>query len=597
MLRDVRFLCHKEWNMILTPTSDNQQVIAELTRITGASHLLTDPAKTARYRKGFRSGQGEALAVVFPGTLLELWRVLEVCVAADKIILMQAANTGLTEGSTPNGNDYDRDIIIISTLRLDKLHLLGKGEQILAYPGTTLWQLERALKPLGREPHSVIGSSCIGASVMGGICNNSGGALVHRGPAYTEMALFAQIDETGRLRLVNHLGIDLGQTPEQILGRLDDDRIDPAAVRHDERQASDRHYIERVRDIEADSPARYNANPERLFEASGCAGKLAVFAVRLDTFEAEKRQEVFYIGTNQPDVLTRIRRHILANFQSLPVAGEYMHRDIYDIAERYGKDTFLMINKLGTDKMPFFFTTKGRTDAWLEKVPFIKPHFTDRVMQKLGGLFPGHLPPRMKSWRDKYEHHLLLKMAGDGIEEARSWLTAFFKDAEGDFFACTAEEGSKAFLHRFAAAGAAVRYHAVHADEVEDILALDIALRRNDTEWFEHLPPEIDSKLVHKLYYGHFFCHVFHQDYIVKKGVDVHALKEEMLALLRARGAQYPAEHNVGHLYEAPESLKQFYKANDPTNSMNPGIGKTPKQKYWGEPVRIAQTPTDSASR
>ncbi|MCQ4033895.1 hypothetical protein FK513_28190, partial [Klebsiella pneumoniae] len=44
-------------------------------------------------RKGFRSGQGEALAVVFPGTLLELWRVLNACVDADKIILMQAANT------------------------------------------------------------------------------------------------------------------------------------------------------------------------------------------------------------------------------------------------------------------------------------------------------------------------------------------------------------------------------------------------------------------------------------------------------------------------------------------------------------------------
>ncbi|MFP1591642.1 hypothetical protein ACLB1M_17295 [Escherichia coli] len=92
----------------------------------GHSHLLTDPAKTARYRKGFRSGQGDALAVVFPGSLLELWRVLKACVTADKIILMQAANTGLTEGSTPNGNDYDRDIVIISTLRLDKLHV-GKG--------------------------------------------------------------------------------------------------------------------------------------------------------------------------------------------------------------------------------------------------------------------------------------------------------------------------------------------------------------------------------------------------------------------------------------------------------------------------------------
>ncbi|EPY1222340.1 D-lactate dehydrogenase, partial [Citrobacter koseri] len=153
----------------------------------------------------------------------------------------------------------------------------------------------------------------------------------------------------------------------------------------------------------------------------------------------------------------------------------------------------------------------------------------------------------------------------------------------GDFFACTPEEGSKAFLHRFAAAGAAIRYQAVHADEVEDILALDIALRRNDTEWYEHLPPEIDNQLVHKLYYGHFMCYVFHQDYIVKKGVDAHALKEQMLELLRQRGAQYPAEHNVGHLYKAPETLARFYRENDPTNSMNPGIGKTSKLKFWKE--------------
>lgn len=172
-----------------TTHHDNHALLNELTRLVGHSHLLTDPAKTARYRKGFRSGQGEALAVVFPGSLLELWRVLSACVRADKIILMQAANTGLTEGSTPNGNDYDRDIVIISTLRLDKLQLLDNGEQVLAFPGTTLYSLEKALKPLGREPHSVIGSSCIGASVIGGICNNSGGALVQRGPAYTEMSL------------------------------------------------------------------------------------------------------------------------------------------------------------------------------------------------------------------------------------------------------------------------------------------------------------------------------------------------------------------------------------------------------------------------
>ncbi|VDZ89872.1 D-lactate dehydrogenase [Lelliottia amnigena] len=274
-------------------TQHHNAFINELSRLVGHSHLLTDPEKTARYRKGFRSGQGEALAVVFPGTLLDLWRVLAACVEADKIILMQAANTGLTEGSTPNGNDYDRDIVIISTLRLDKLHVLDKGEQVLAYPGTTLYSLEKALKPLGREPHSVIGSSCIGASVVGGICNNSGGSLVQRGPAYTEMSLYARIDENGKLTLVNHLGINLGVTPEQILSKLDDERVTDADVQHDGRHAHDHDYITRVRDIDADTPARYNADPDRLFESSGCAGKLAVFAVRLDTFPPRRNSRSF----------------------------------------------------------------------------------------------------------------------------------------------------------------------------------------------------------------------------------------------------------------------------------------------------------------
>lgn len=37
-------------------TTDNKAFLNELTRTVGHSHLLTEPAKTARYRKGFRSG-------------------------------------------------------------------------------------------------------------------------------------------------------------------------------------------------------------------------------------------------------------------------------------------------------------------------------------------------------------------------------------------------------------------------------------------------------------------------------------------------------------------------------------------------------------
>ncbi|SQJ25110.1 D-lactate dehydrogenase [Serratia rubidaea] len=563
--------------------SDQQAFISQLKQIVGGPQLLTDARSTERYRKGFRSGEGQALAVVFPTRLLQLWQVLQACVDADKVVIMQAANTGLTEGSTPSGNDYGRDVVIISTLRLDHIQVLAQGKQVVAFPGSTLNHLEKCLKPYDREPHSVIGSSCIGASVIGGVCNNSGGSLVKRGPAYTELALYAQLDADGQLRLVNHLGIQLGDTPEEILTRLEQGDYRPEDVEYGELRASDNEYAVRVRDVDADTPSRFNADKRRLYEASGCAGKLAVFAVRLDTFEKESREQVFYIGTNNTAVLTELRRHMLSQFENLPVAGEYMHRDIFDIAEVYGKDTFLMIDKLGTDQMPRFFTLKGKMDATFNKLPLLPHNLTDRVMQGLSHLAPSHLPKRIKEYRERFEHHLLLKMAGDGTDEAYAYLKQYFSEAEGDFFVCSAEEGKKAFLHRFAAAGAAVRYHAVHADKVEDILALDIALRRNDTDWFETLPPEIDSQLVHKLYYGHFMCHVFHQDYVVKKGVDCHQLKQQMLALLDQRGAEYPAEHNVGHLYQAKPDLQAFYRQADPTNSFNPGLGKTSKLKNWGE--------------
>jgi len=233
--------------------------------------------------------------------------------------------------------------------------------------------------------------------------------------------------------------------------------------------------------------------------------------------------------------------------------------------------------------MPWLFQLKGRIDATLNAWSWLPTQLSDRLMQRLSRLWPRHLPPRMQEYRDRYEHHLLLKMSGDGIDEASAYLARFFAQADGDYFTCTQDEGNKAFLHRFAAAGAAVRYHAVHSDKVEDILELDIALPRNETQWFETLPPEIDQQIVAKLYYGHFMCHVFHQDYIVRKGVDSHELKQQMLALLNQRGAEYPAEHNVGHLYQAKPPLAEFYRHIDPTNSFNPGIGQTSKLKHWCE--------------
>ncbi len=559
------------------------QLLQTLTDIVGAPYIITDPAKTEPYRQGYRFGEGRALAVVRPGTLLEQWKILQACVAADVIVLTQAANTGLTGGSTPDGNDYDRDIVIVNTMRMNIIRPINNNEQVVCLPGATLNQLELLLKPLGREPHSVIGSSCIGASVLGGVCNNSGGALVQRGPAYTEMALFAQLDENGELHLINHLGIDLGDTPEEILTNLQGHHYRQKDITPDAGKGHDHDYCNHVRQVDEPSAARFNADPARHYEASGCAGKLMVFAVRLDTFPLEKHTAVFYIGTNSTDELTAIRRAVLADFKNLPVSGEYIHRDAFDMAAVYGKDTFWVIKKFGTHRLPQLFDLKAKADRLGKKLGILPAHFSDKALQFASKYLPEHLPQSLRDYRNRFEHHLILKMGGEGVEEARAFLKDYFSGKSGAYFECSPEETQAAMLHRFAVASAAVRYRAVHDKEVEDIVALDIALRRNDNDWFEQLPPEIDSKISHKLYYGHFMCHVFHQDYIVKKGHDCQALEHEMLHLLDRRGAQYPAEHNVGHLYEAKPALKQFYRKLDPTNSFNPGIGKTSKKKHWAD--------------
>ena len=556
------------------------QVLDKLTDVLGAGNVQADPKKNEHYRMGWRSGGGSALAVVFPQTLLEIWRSLEICVQGNCIIIMQAAKTGLTEGSTPSGNDYDRPVVVINTLAINQLYLVNNNEQVIGLPGTTLHHLQSQLNAVNRAPHSVIGSSTLGASIIGGVSNNSGGALVKRGPAYTELALFAQINKHGQLVLVNHLDIELGDSPEEILTNLQTGNFDKTNLPDSDKLASDKEYIARVTDVDASTPSRFNADKRRLYEASGCAGKLAVFAVRLDTYPTAVEEKTFYIGSSSTQELAQLRRQILSSFQNTPEVGEYMHRDIFDVSAKYGKDTFLSIKHLGTNALPRLFSIKGAIDAKLNKWSWMPNYFTDKVMQIIANIFPKHLPKRMVEYRDRYEHHLIIKMSDAGIAEAQEFLQAFFATSKtGDYFECDAAESESAFLNRFAAAGAAIRYEVMHEQEVGEILALDIALPRNELEWFEVFPEEIAQHLEKKLYYGHFFCYVFHQDYILKKGSDAEQVKKMMLALLNERGAKYPAEHNVGHLYEAEPDLQNFYESLDPTNTFNPGIGKMPKHK------------------
>ena len=560
---------------------DISTIINEFKSVIGKKFVIIHKWQKEPFTNGWRYGNGDALVVLKPGNLLELWKSVNICISNDFIIIMQAANTGLTGGSTPYGNDYDRPVIIINTLRINDIQLINNAKQIIALSGSTLYDLENKLKPFHRDPHSVIGSTSIGASIVGGVCNNSGGSLVKRGPAYTELSLYAKINIDGKLELINELGINLGDDPETILSNLQNKNYSDQDITYNDKLASDDKYSKIVRGIDEDTPARYNSDKRLLYGASGSSGKLIVFALRMDTYPKPKTNKVFYLGTNNPDVFWQLRRDVLSKFKNLPTLGDYLHRDCYDAAKKYSKDNFIVIEKLGTSFLPTLFELKRNVDLIASKVKFLPEKFSDRLMQFISLLFPNHLPKRMEQFRDRFEHHWIVEMSDNGIEEAREYFDLFFRNNEGDFFECNKKEGRKASLHRFVSASAIGRYHALNNKEVGEMMSLDVAFPRNEKKWFEELPKVIDDQIEKKFYYGHLFCHVQHQNYILKKGVNAENLKKQLLETYNERGAEFPAEHNVGHEYQAKSSLINFYKSLDPTNTLNPGIGMSSKLKNW----------------
>ncbi|MCV5746095.1 D-lactate dehydrogenase, partial [Escherichia coli] len=64
------------------------------------------------------------------------------------------------------------------------------------------------------------------------------------------------------------------------------------------------------------------------------------------------------------------------------------------MAEKYGKDVFLSIDLLGTDKLPKMFALKAKVENFLERIPFVSKYLPDTILYYASKLFPQHLPER-----------------------------------------------------------------------------------------------------------------------------------------------------------------------------------------------------------
>ena len=86
--------------------------------------------------------------------------------------------------------------------------------------------------------------------------------------------------------------------------------------------------------------------------------------------------------------------------------------------------------------------------------------------------------------------------------------------------------------------------------------------------------------MFHKSHYGHFFCHVFHRDYIVSKGADAAGLKAELLQALDRQAPNIPPIiMSVTNMWRSP--LADVCRRLNPGNRLGPGSGHTSRKREW----------------
>ena len=143
-------------------------------------------------------------------------------------------------------------------------------------------------------------------------------------------------------------------------------------MEHDpNRAASDHDYKLRVREIDADTPGRFNADPARLFEASGSAGKVMTFAVRLDTFPKEAKPEHPTSGRTIRANSPKTAPHPIP-FRRSTGRGRVICTASLSTLRRNTARTLSSRSELGTAWLPTLFAIKGRFDAMAGGLAFCR---------------------------------------------------------------------------------------------------------------------------------------------------------------------------------------------------------------------------------
>jgi len=153
-------------------------LLLALKALVGVEQVFTSAEDTAAYTTDWRGRyQGDALAVVRPGSAEEAAEVVRLCAAAGVAIVPQGGNTGLCGGATPTGR---RAEVVVSLGRLNKVRGVDRDNNTLTVEaGCTLHEVQQAAAAAGRLfPLSLAAEGT--ATIGGNLSTNAGGVQVLR---------------------------------------------------------------------------------------------------------------------------------------------------------------------------------------------------------------------------------------------------------------------------------------------------------------------------------------------------------------------------------------------------------------------------------
>ena len=265
----------------------NPDLVAELKRIVGYDHVLTEPSLKAGFEADWTGRyRGEAVAVVRPGGPEEIAEIVRACRTGRVPLVPQGGNTGLVGGGVPRDG-----AVLLSLGRLTDIEPVDVDAMaIVAAAGATLGAVRRAANDAGFA-YGVDLAARDSATIGGTIATNAGGIHVFRN----------------------------GMTRDQVLGI--------------EAVLGDGTIVSRL-----DAPRKDNTGYALGQLLAGSEGTLGIVtAARLRLLPRLDRRVAAFIGVRGMDEVVAIARQLRRRVPSLD-AAEVIMADALDLAVRHGAD-------------------------------------------------------------------------------------------------------------------------------------------------------------------------------------------------------------------------------------------------------------------